>query len=66
MSGPITLPFMSADPGSVTVSGHSSGCYMTQEMAIVKSESIQGAGLFQCWPFEMLENEAAFLETTTE
>ena len=40
------LPFMMADPDSVTVSGHSAGCYMSDQMMIVNSASIKGAGLY--------------------
>ena len=60
---------MSADPNSVTVSGHSAGCFMADEMMMVHSESIKGAGLFQCWPYGVLsrpdlvnENSSAELQ----
>ena len=65
MGDTISLPYMSADPNSVTVSGHSAGCYMAQEMAIVKSATIHGAGLFQCWSFEMLDNQDLWLDSAT-
>ena len=42
---------MGADPNSVTVSGHSAGCYMSERMMIAHSDSVKGAGLFQCWPY---------------
>lgn len=46
-----SLPCMGADASSVTVSGHSAGCYMSEKMLIIHSDTIQGAGLFQCWPY---------------
>ena len=45
------LPYMNADSATVTVSGHSAGCYMAERMMITNSETIKGAGLFTCWPF---------------
>ena len=27
------------------------GCYMTERMHIIHSETVKGAGLFQCWAF---------------
>ena len=47
----IVLPFMRADPNSVTVSGYSAGCYMAELMQIIHSDTIKGAGLFQCHPY---------------
>ena len=46
MTGVIKLEYMAAYPDSVTVSGHSAGCYMSDQLAIVNSASIRGAGLF--------------------
>ena len=42
---------MGADPRTVTVSGHSAGCLMAHRMNIVHSDTIKGAGLFECWPY---------------
>ena len=47
----VTLPHMSADPASITISGHSGGCYMAERMMIIHSSTIKGAGLFSCWPY---------------
>ena len=47
----ITLPFMKADPDTVTVSGYSAGCYMAELMQIIHSDTIKGSGLFQCHPY---------------
>ena len=57
---------MNADANSVTISGHSAGCYMTDQMMIVHSESIKGAGLFQCWPFGMLDMTSDIYTTSSE
>ena len=40
------LPYMNADRGSVTVSGHGAGCYMAERMMFIHSSTIKGAGLF--------------------
>ena len=42
---------MGADPDSITISGHSAGCYMSERMMIIHSDNIKGAGLFQCWSY---------------
>ena len=46
MGAGYTLPYMNADANSVTISGHSAGCYMSDQMQIVHSETIKGAALF--------------------
>lgn len=51
MGNGIKLPYMNADPNSITVSGHSAGCLMSELMMMVHSESIKGAGLYQCMPY---------------
>ena len=51
MGNGVKLPYMKADPNSVTVSGHSMGCYMSEKMMIIHSSTIKGAGLFECMPF---------------
>ena len=51
MGNGIELPYMNADADSVTVSGFGAGCAMAELMMIVHSESIKGAGLFQCIPY---------------
>ena len=40
------LPYMNADRGSVTASGHGAGCYMAERMMFIHSSTIKGAGLF--------------------
>ena len=45
------LPYMNADRTTVTVSGHSAGCYMAERMMVINSATIKGAGLFTCWPY---------------
>ena len=47
----MSLPFLNANPNTITVSGHSAGCWMSQLLAITNSETIKGAGLFACWPY---------------
>lgn len=47
----ISLPYMNADANSVTVSGHSAGCHMSERMLMIHSSTIKGAGLFACWPY---------------
>ena len=42
---PKTLSHLGADPDTVTVSGHSAGCYMADQMHMIHSESIHGAVL---------------------
>ena len=65
MGSGITLPYMNADANSVTISGHSAGCYMAHKMNIVNSATIKGAGLFQCWPYGMLQMPASEMYTAT-
>ena len=45
-SSKIILPYMDADASSITVSGHSAGCYMSERLMIIHSDIINGAGLF--------------------
>ena len=40
------LPFLMADSDSVTISGHSAGCAMADQMMIIHSSTIKGAGLY--------------------
>ena len=46
-----SLPCMGADASTITISGHSAGCYMSERLMIMHSDIIHGAGLFQCFPF---------------
>ena len=48
----MTLPHLNAFADSVTVSGHSAGCYMSHKLSIIYSETIKGAGMFACWPYD--------------
>ena len=57
MGNGIKLPYMDADADSVTVSGFGAGCTMSELMMIVHSESIRGAGLFQCIPYGIKYDE---------
>ena len=66
MGGNITLPYMNADANSVTVSGHSAGCYMSDQMMMIHSATIKGAGLFQCWPFGMIYYDGDIYTATQE
>ena len=50
-SSTASLPCMGADANTLTVSGHSAGCYMSERMLLIHSDIIRGAGLFQCWPY---------------
>ena len=50
----ITLPFMNADPNTITVSGMSAGCYMSELMTFIHSSTIKGSALFQCFPYGIL------------
>ena len=50
-SGEASLPCMGADASTITISGHSAGCYMSERLMIMHSDKIHGAGLFQCFPF---------------
>ena len=43
---PIILPFMGSDPTTVTVSGVSAGCCMSEYMQWIHSDTIKGAALF--------------------
>lgn len=45
------LPYLNANPDTITMSGHSAGCFMSQQMSIIHSETIKGVGLFTCWPY---------------
>ena len=45
------LPYLNANPNTVTVSGHAAGCYMSHRLSINESDTIKGAGLFSCWPY---------------
>ena len=67
------LPYLNANPNTVTVSGHSAGCFMSHIMSIIHSEDIKGAGLFACWPYgtqissedstnELIENSINLIE----
>ena len=58
------LPYMNADSTSVTVSGHSAGCYMAERMMIINSATIKGAGLFGCWPYGIPHSD--IIATTPE
>ena len=68
MGNGIKLPYMEADPNSVTVSGFGAGCSMSELMMIAHSESIKGAGLFQCIPYGVKydENEIFSEDATPE
>ena len=56
MGNNLKLPYMEADPNSITVSGHSMGCYMSHLMSVIESQTIKGAGLFECWPYGAFPN----------
>lgn len=46
------LPTLAIDPGSVTVSGVSSGAYLAHYLHVIHSESIDGAGLVAGGPYD--------------
>ena len=48
---PITLPYMNANPDTITVSGMSAGCYMSELLTFIHSDTIKGSALFQCFPY---------------
>jgi len=48
-----SLPFMNADPDTVTVSGYSAGGYMSHRHLIINSDVIQGAASFHGMPYGM-------------
>ena len=50
-SQPGKLPYMDANPDTITMSGNSAGCFMAHRMSIIHSETIKGVGLFACWPY---------------
>ena len=52
------LEYLNADPGSVTVSGYSAGCYMAHRLQIIHSSQIKGAALYSCWPYGTTLDEA--------
>ena len=60
----ITLPFMSADPNSITVSGFSAGCFMSEKLTYIHSSTIKGAALFECLPYGVMY-VSEFLDTAT-
>ena len=41
MGNGVKLPYMKADPNSVTVSGHSMGCFMSEKMMIIHSQNVK-------------------------
>ena len=51
---PITLPYMSANPDTITVSGMSAGCYMSELLTFIHSDTIKGSALFQCFSYGIL------------
>ena len=40
----ISLPYLNADPNSVTMSGYSAGAFFTHKMAFIFSGTVKGAG----------------------
>ena len=44
------LPYLNANPNTVTFSGFSAGCFMSHQMSMIYSDEIQGAVLACCWP----------------
>jgi hypothetical protein len=42
---------MSANPDTITVSGMSAGCYMSELLTFIHSDTIKGSALFQCFPY---------------
>lgn len=46
-----SLPYLNADPNTITVSGYSAGCFMAHELSIIYSDEIQGAVLACCWNY---------------
>ena len=51
---PITLPYMSANPDTITISGMSAGCYMSERMTYIHSDTIKGSALFECMPYQII------------
>ena len=45
------LPYLNADPDTITMSGNSAGCFMAHQMSIIHSTTVKGVGLFACWPY---------------
>ena len=46
-----SLPYMNANPDTITMSGNSAGCFMAHQMQIIHSETIKGVALYACWPY---------------
>ena len=49
------LPELRANPYTVTLSGFSSGAFMTNQIHIAYSGTIKGAGMIAGGPFQVLE-----------
>ena len=45
------LPAMGANPDTITISGFSSGSYMTNQMQVIHSSTFKGAGMFEGGPY---------------
>ena len=50
-SGDLILPALGANPDTVTFAGQSSGSYMTNQMQVIYSERIKGAGMMAGGPY---------------
>ena len=45
---------MSANPDTITISGMSAGCYMSELMTFIHSDTIKGSTLFECFPYSVI------------
>ena len=51
ISDDLILPALGANPDTITFAGQSSGSYMTNQMQVIYSETIKGAGMMAGGPY---------------
>ena len=51
ISDDLVLPALGANPDTITFGGQSSGSYMTNQMQVIYSETIKGAGMMAGGPY---------------
>ena len=56
-TAPEALPFLGASPSTVTVSGMSSGGFMTNQIQVIYSDLFKGAGIVAGGPFDCAQDK---------